>query len=61
MVAHWIDLSQLWLSCETCNLEYEIMTNPWNPYQNKLEIPIILNQILKAKIDKKKYIKLKKG
>jgi len=55
MVAHWIDLSQLWLTCETCNLEYEIMTNPWNPYQNKLEIPIILNQILKAKIDKKIY------
>jgi hypothetical protein len=53
MVAHWIDLSQPLLTYETCNLGYDIMINPWNPYQNKLEISIIMNQILKAKISKK--------
>ena len=32
MTTHWIDPSQVWLTCETRDIGYEIAIKPWNPY-----------------------------
>jgi len=37
----------------TCDMGNVIMIKPWNPYLKKLGSSIIMNQILKAKSEKK--------
>jgi hypothetical protein len=57
--AHQINSCQPWLTCENRDVGCEIAIKLWNPCQNKLWSPVIMNQILK--VDSGKKINLKKG